>query len=62
MNSLLFCIKTCIPNKKSLITWGDYYLAKSLGEALERQGHKYVIQVMTEWYNDSDRDADVVIL
>lgn len=61
MNSLLFCIKTCIPNKKSLITWGDYYLAKSLGEALERQGHKYVIQVMTEWYNDSDRDADVVI-
>lgn len=61
MKKLRFCIKTCIPNKDSLRTWGDYYLARSLGEALKRQGHEYQIQVMTEWYNDSDRDTDIVI-
>ncbi|WP_160500244.1 glycosyltransferase family protein [Paenibacillus dendrobii] len=42
-------------------TWGDYYLAESLGEALKRKGHEYSIQVMTQWYTDQDRDANVVI-
>ena len=61
MRKYKFCFKTCIPQIKHFRTWGDYYLAKSFGEALKRKGHEYTIQAMSQWYTNQDYDADIVI-
>lgn len=55
------CFKTCVPNREDLFTWGDYYLVKSLGDALLKLGHDYTIQTISEWYKDNDNDYNVVI-
>lgn len=60
-NKFRICFKTCVPRIEDLYTWGDYYLVKSLGDALVRLGHDYIIQTISEWYDKNDENYNVVI-
>jgi hypothetical protein len=59
---LSFVIQTAAPNARVMPNWGDYFFAKGLAEALQRQGHKARIQARNRWtVSEAPGEIDIVL-
>jgi hypothetical protein len=59
---LRWAIKSPHPVGTAGLAWGDLHFARSLAEALERQGQFAVVDPLDAWYRESGRDDDVAIV
>jgi hypothetical protein len=59
---LSIAIKTSVPGPGKKQTWGDYHFARSLADAMVRQGHRVRIDSVKEWHhNTAGTDFDLVL-
>ena len=60
--NIKIAIKIPVPTWKIVNEWGDYHFAMGLKKEFERKGCEVIIQVVQEWYDNSDDDCDVVLV
>jgi GT2 family glycosyltransferase/spore maturation protein CgeB len=58
---LSFCLKIGAPDWEQAERWGDLHLAVGLGRALRRMGHRWRIDVVSEWAAPQSSSFDVAI-
>ena len=58
---LSFCLKVGAPDCEQAERWGDLHLARGLGRALRRAGHRWRIDLLPEWEAPTSSSFDVVV-
>ncbi len=56
------CIKIPAPGWRNVHLWGEYHFALGIKKEFERKNWKVLIQPLSEWYSQEDKDYDVVIV
>jgi GT2 family glycosyltransferase len=58
---LSFALKVGAPDAQVAERWGDLHLARSLGRALRRAGHRWRIDLLPDWNGPASAHCDVVV-
>ena len=55
-------IKVPAPSWSDACNWGDYHMANSLKQELEKENYRVILQVLPEWDSQEGSECDVVIV
>jgi spore maturation protein CgeB/GT2 family glycosyltransferase len=58
---LSFCLKVGAPDAAAAERWGDTHLARGLGRALRRAGHRWRVDVLPDWDGAGGSICDVTV-
>ncbi len=58
---LSFCLRVGAPDATVAERWGDTHLARGLGRALRRAGHRWRLDVLADWNGAGGAGCDVAI-
>lgn len=58
---LSFCLKVGAPDREQAERWGDLHLARGLGRALRRAGHRWHVDLLGDWNAPESSTFDVTV-